>query len=72
LLLLQALSEPGLGEQLLKLLVLDHAKLDASEAAKGSRGSGGGLGGSGGMLSGLLGMTAEEVLAAVVSAAVEK
>ncbi|WIA33391.1 hypothetical protein OEZ86_006527 [Tetradesmus obliquus] len=68
----QALSKPGAGEALLKLLVLDHAKLDASEAAKGARGHGGGLGGSGGMLSGLLGMTAEEVLAAMVAAAVEK
>lgn len=69
---MQALSKPGAGEALLKLLVLDHAKLDASEAAKGARGHGGGLGGSGGMLSGLLGMTAEEVLAAMVAAAVEK
>ncbi|KAF6261252.1 hypothetical protein COO60DRAFT_1625449, partial [Scenedesmus sp. NREL 46B-D3] len=31
----QALSAPGLGEQLMRLLVLDHAKLDAAEAAKG-------------------------------------
>jgi hypothetical protein len=70
--LLQALAAPGVGEHLMKMLVLDHAKLDASEAAKGARGNGGGLGGSGGMLSGLLGMTAEEVLAAMVAAAVEK
>jgi hypothetical protein len=69
---LQALAVPGVGEHLMKMLVLDHAKLDASEAAKGARGNGGGLGGSSGMLSGLLGMTAEEVLAAMVAAAVEK
>jgi hypothetical protein len=67
---LQALSAPGVGEHLLKILVLDHAKLDASEAAKGARGNGGGS--SGGLLSGLLGMTAEEVLAAMVAAAVER
>jgi hypothetical protein len=55
-----------------KLLVLDHAKLDASEAAKAARGAGGGLGGGLGVLSGLLGMTAEEVMGAMVAAAVER
>ncbi len=52
------------------MLVLDHAKLDASEA-KGGRGGGLG-GGAAGLLSGLLGMTAEEVMGAAVAATVER
>jgi hypothetical protein len=54
------------------MLVLDHAKLDAAEAAKAGRGGGGGMGGVAGLLSGLLGMTAEEVMGAMVAAAVER
>jgi hypothetical protein len=57
-------------------MVLDHAKLDATEAAKAAGGGGGrggaGGGGGGGLLSGLLGMTAEEVMGAMVAAAVER
>ena len=48
------------------MLVLDHTQLDASEA-KGGRG-----GGAAGLLSGLLGMTAEEVIGAAVAGAVER
>jgi hypothetical protein len=55
-----------------KLLVLDHAKLDAAEAAKAGRGGGGGMGGAGGLLSGLLGMTVEEVMGGLVAAQVER
>lgn len=72
LLLLQALSAPDVGETLVGMLVLDHAKLDAAEAAKAGRGGGGGMGGAAGLLSGLLGMTAEEVMGAMVAAAVER
>ncbi|KAF8058035.1 proteasome activator subunit 4 [Scenedesmus sp. PABB004] len=68
----RALAAPGTGEALVRLLVLDHAKLDAQEAAKAARGGGGGGGAPGGLLSGLLGMTAEEVMGAMVAAAVER
>lgn len=71
----QALSAPNTGETLVKMLVLDHAKLDASEAAKAGREGGGGGGGGGrggGLMGGLLGMTAEEVMGAMVAAAVER
>lgn len=64
---LQALSAPDGGETLIRMLVLDHAKLD--EAAKAGRGGGGG--GMGGLLA-MLGMTAEEVMGAMVAAAVER
>jgi len=67
----KALSSPGVGEVLVRLLVLDHAKLDASEAAKAGRGGGGG-GAAAGLLSGLLGMTAEEIMGAMVAAAVKR
>jgi hypothetical protein len=51
------------------LLVLDHAKLDSTES-KAARG--GMSGGTGGVLSGLMGMTAEEVMGALVAAVVER
>lgn len=56
-----------------KLLMLDHSKLDAADAAKSSRGGGAGLlGAGGGVMGGLLGMTAEEFMGAMVAAAVER
>jgi hypothetical protein len=69
---MQFFSDPDIGEHFTRLLVLGHAKLDATEASRFARGGtitlGGGLGG----LAGLMNMTFEELVGAMVGGTVDR
>ncbi len=65
------MRQDGFGESFVRIMVLDHARLDAAEAAKDKRGGGGPAGGLA-ALQAMMSMTFEDMISALVHSGMDR